>query len=103
MQIITWVNPDECEPPHKITHWDKYQQLVSEFQRDGCWGIDHDVLTGYYIGDKIQLISGSHRWAAAKEADIMVPVMIYDYDEIQESWGTERWVVNRERIPYISC
>ena len=47
---------------------------------------------GYVFGDKIQLISGSHRWAAAKTVNIKIPVVIHTYEQICDIWGTDEWL-----------
>lgn len=40
----------------------------------------------------IQLLSGSHRWAAAAEVGIRIPVHIVPYEAVEWSYGhLERW------------
>jgi ParB-like chromosome segregation protein Spo0J len=78
-------------PPHRITHPEKFEQLVNEFDTNG-WDITEPVLIGYAWEEKIQLVSGSHRWAAAQEVDMLIPVEVYSYQYMSEIWGTEKWV-----------
>ena len=88
---ITWLPPSACFPPHGITHPEKAIQLHREFLQSG-WDMSKPVLVGYPYGEGIQLISGSHRWAAAVEAGIRIPVKIVPYGDVWASWGhLERW------------
>jgi hypothetical protein len=87
---VTWIDPNICDPPHRVTHPDKFLELVEMFSDKG-WDTSKPVLLGYTL-DKIQLISGSHRWAAANEVNIKIPVVVYSYDEIADIWGTDAWL-----------
>ncbi len=88
---VTWVDPSECQPPHRVTHPEKFWELLREFQSSG-WDVSHPCLVGYWFEGSIQLISGSHRWAAANQADIPIPVIIYPYELLWEIWGTDEWL-----------
>ena len=89
---VEWVPASACFPPHKITHPEKALQLFREFSTQG-WDPSQPALVGYPWGEGIQLISGSHRWAAAAEAGIKIPVVIKPYHEVAWSWGhLERWI-----------
>ncbi len=87
---VTWIDPNTCDPPHRVTHPDKFLELVEMFSNKG-WDTTKPALLGYTL-DKIQLISGSHRWAAANEANIKIPVVVYSYAEIADIWGTDAWL-----------
>lgn len=80
------VSPDECDPPHKISHEDKYIELANEFVENG-WGSSYPPLVGYEFCGRIQLLTGSHRWAAAKLAGIQIPIKILSYNQVQAANG----------------
>ena len=89
--MIHWLPPSACFPPHRVTHPEKLIQLHRDFITEG-WDMSQPFLVGYPYGEGIQLISGSHRWAAAAEAGIKIPVKIVPYHEVWASWGNlERW------------
>jgi len=87
---VTWISPSRCSPPHRVTHPEKFQQLYLEFCASG-WNKKEPPLLGYQMRN-IQLISGSHRWAAARLAKIDIPVIIYSYKSIEKIWGTDEWL-----------
>lgn len=80
-------------PPHGLTHPDKLEELIEDFQKSG-WNTDKPDLIGYFWHEdcKIQLISGSHRWLAARYAGIDVPVKVYEYEYIENTRGTDEWL-----------
>jgi hypothetical protein len=64
--------------------------LTRSFQTDGWNG---PPLTGYTMTAGIQLISGSHRIIAAKDAGFAtVPVRLYSESYIKQIWGTPEWI-----------
>lgn len=83
---ITWLDPASCEPPHGVTHPEKHYELVREFRQRG-WSRAHPVLVGYEIDNRVQLLSGSHRWAAAHDACIKIPVVIKPRSVVFHAWG----------------
>lgn len=87
---VKWIYPKHCNPPHRVTHPEKLRDLYEQFNLKG-WDITKPPLLGY-SDKKIQLISGSHRHAAAKLADIRIPVIIYPMKRILKIWGTEEWL-----------
>lgn len=104
---IQWLPASACLPPHGITHPEKALQLHKAFLEPG-WDLSQPVLVGYPVpseagdssctngaapyGDGIQLLSGSHRWAAAAEVGIRIPVHIVPYEAVEWSYGhLERW------------
>jgi len=84
------IDPKLCDPPHRVTHPEKYEELVEEFSSSG-WNFHCPNLIGYNFGSRIQLITGSHRWAAASTAKILVPVKVYTYEYVYNIWGTNEW------------
>lgn len=91
MPTISWINPLLCRPPHRLTHPEKYEELIEEFEKNG-WGHGFPALIGYKYESYIQLISGTHRWFAAVEVDMDIPVVLYDPEYMIEIWGTDRWL-----------
>ena len=86
-----WLSPSACVPPHRVTHPEKVQQLAAAF-RDGGWDVERPALVGYPHGKGVQLLSGSHRWAAAISAGIRIPVRVVPYARVVWAWGDlERW------------
>ena len=85
------VSAIQCVPPHRVTHPEKLNELISDFKRFG-WNNNKPKLIGYWFRGKIQLITGSHRWFAAEETQTQIPVKIYDYAYIESIWGTDKWV-----------
>ena len=85
------LSPNQCLPPHRITHEEKFEILSLEFLLNG-WGNHHPALVGYQNGSKVQLLSGSHRWAAALRAGIDIPVVVFPRLEVEAAWGfLEKW------------
>lgn len=87
----SWLSPKACMPPHRVTHDDKLEILYGEFVESG-WDASKPDLLGYPFNGKVQLISGSHRWAAADLAEIDIPVNLMTYEHVQSIWGTDAWV-----------
>jgi ParB-like chromosome segregation protein Spo0J len=85
--MITWVDPYQCRPPHRVSHPEKVAKLAAAFYTDG-WGAGFPALVGYPHYGKIQLLSGSHRWVAAQRAQLRrIPVVIYPLELVSDSWG----------------
>ena len=89
---IQLLSPDECMPPHSAKREEVVVSLANYFYNKG-WGRGFPALLGYPWEGKIQLLSGSHRWAAAKMAGLeKVPVLVYPYETIDKAWGhSELW------------
>ncbi len=81
-----WVKARACDPPHGVTHPDKMFLLYRQFHKHG-WAENEPALVGYEIDRRIQLLSGSHRWEAARLADIYIPVVITPYATVKQSHG----------------
>jgi hypothetical protein len=88
MVRLIYVHPNQCIPPHKVTHEEKLEKLIHSIQNNG-W--DGPSLLGYVLDDKIQLISGSHRWAAMDFLDFLIPVDLKDFSYVHCVYGTKEW------------
>lgn len=50
------------------------------------------ALVGYRWKGRVQLLSGSHRWAAAVLAQLpVIPVVVLPLERVEAAWGTEAW------------
>jgi hypothetical protein len=87
---LLWLSPSDCDPPHRVTHPEKRDALTVALRAP--WEPSCPVLLGYPLDGRVQLISGSHRHAAAVVAECLLPVYLYPYETIAELWGTDDWV-----------
>lgn len=85
-------HPSWCVPPHRLTHQEKYEELVQDFIKNKGWSSGYPVLIGYWFENKIQLISGTHRYYAAITADILLPIEILQFEYVYSIWGTDTWI-----------
>jgi hypothetical protein len=85
------LNTEDCDPPHDVTHPEHASKLFRDFEKNG-WAPDKPALIGYPWEGKIQLVSGSHRWAAANANKMKIPVVIRSFDEVKRIWGTDEWL-----------
>lgn len=93
---IVWLNPIILTPPHGVSNLEKYHGLLDQFARDGRWGDGKEPLIGYWLtgtySTAVQLLSGSHRYAAARMAEIFVPVLVREISEVWDAFGdVPRW------------
>lgn len=93
--MISWVNPLLCRPPHAVARPDQVVDLANAFIESG-WDPKQPALVGYWDPDSspftIQLLSGSHRWAAAMTAKMRsIPIRIVPYDVVSGAWGDLEW------------
>lgn len=102
--VISWVLPRNCWPPHAVTHPEKVEQLIIQFRAAG-WDLSKEALVGYVTTDgkqyRIQLLSGSHRWEAAMECGMKIPVVIVSEERIENAWGDlDMWrtIMNMGRV-----
>jgi hypothetical protein len=86
-----WLTLIDVDVPHRVTHFDKLDWLVNEFTIGG-WDATKPNLLGYALNARIQLVTGSHRSAAAGIVGIRFPVDIYSYSYMRKIWGTDAWV-----------
>jgi hypothetical protein len=88
---VEWLDPCECDPPHRVTHPEKLVDLLTDMDDHGWRGA---ALVGYRQADgRVQLMSGSHRHAATAFLRIRVPVEVYPEDCVRTVWGTDDWLV----------
>ena len=97
------VDPDDCFPPHGLNmeyeyHRNKVKWLRKEFEKNG-FDTNHSALVGYPSDGKIQLLSGTHRHRAAKQAGIKLPVTLWLRSDVERVWGTEDWKRLIEDVP----
>lgn len=92
---FVWVDPLDCFPPHGLDmqskrDYDKVAFLREAFEKSG---FDHNepALIGYPLDNGIQLLTGTHRHLAAKQAGIKLPVSLWLRSDIERTWGTELW------------
>lgn len=92
MNGVKWVAPSSCLPPHRVARPEQVLALAAAFREAG-WDMREPALVGYPWGEGIQLLSGTHRHAAAAEVGMMIPVVIVPYEDVKWSWGhLERWL-----------
>ena len=84
--MITWLAPTELLPPHRVTHPERVERLVAAF-REGGWDTARPALVGYSYGDRIQLLTGPHRHAAAAKLGLYVPVVVVPRDTVEMAYG----------------
>jgi hypothetical protein len=93
--MIEWLRPEDCAPPHRVTCDRHAQALTRSLATDG-WMIGKPALLGYtggpHDGPRVQLISGSHRWAAASALGMLIPVYVMTYEQVFDMCGTDAWV-----------
>lgn len=83
--------PTVMVPPHKVTRESDVIDLAEKFYCEG-WDSTKPALVGYKYFNKIQLLSGTHRHAAALLADLeSIPVVVFEVDEITDAWGKPEW------------
>ncbi len=106
--MIIWVSPSMCRPPHRVTRPDQVDSLIQDFVDFGWWG---ESLVGYFTWDEptkeyaLQLLSGSHRWAAANTLGMRIPVYMEAEDVVEEAWGDlVKWqeIMNKGRENEVS-
>lgn len=84
-----WFNPLYLDPPHEVTSPDRVAVLAASMSVHGWVG---DPLVGYILDNRLQLLSGTHRRAAAIIAKIRVPVILYTHAYIFEAYGDlDKW------------
>lgn len=86
----TYYSPKIFLPPHEVTHPQKVIALANSMWQNGWRG---PSLVAYRLPDNtgFQLLSGTHRQAAAIELNRMIPVVILPWDVVEAAWGTDRW------------
>lgn len=103
LRSFIWVDPGDCDPPHGLDMQgerdaNKVAMLYEAFVNHG-FDLDQPALVGYPCNGRIQLLSGTHRHEAAKQANIRLPVTLWLSSDIMETWGTELWEETIRDIP----
>lgn len=92
----TWIAPERCLSPHyNITDYKHVDTLVAAFRSAG-WAVEKPALVGYRQSNGfIQLLSGTHRHAAAVQAGLQhIPVRIHHQRHVKAAWGDlDAWKV----------
>jgi hypothetical protein len=102
-QVLIWVDPRDCIAPHSLDmdsarDANKVAHLKHQFEENG-FDPSYPALVGYPLDDKIQLLSGTHRHLAAKQANILLPVTLWLRSDVERMWGTELWDTVIQDIP----
>lgn len=86
------LDPAALLPPHRVTRPEQVEELAADMQNRGWRGAD---LIGYRLHGQhgpVQLLSGTHRQAAAKSIGMHIPVVIYNRATVERAYGDlERW------------
>jgi hypothetical protein len=93
MKLLSNISPWLLIPPHKISHPDKLYELTADMFNNG-WNYKLKPLIGYtWLNYQIQLLTGSHRVIAARDAQLRdIPVLVYPYKIVSEAWGNlDKW------------
>jgi ParB-like chromosome segregation protein Spo0J len=84
---IQWINIEDCMPPHRVSRIEQAENFAVTFRKNG-WDLQKPALIGYLWENKIQLLSGSHRyWGACRAGLNRIPVVIRTYKEVDTAWG----------------
>jgi ParB-like chromosome segregation protein Spo0J len=76
-------------PPHKVTRPEQVVELAESMRLVGWQG---PPLIGYPVYGYYQLLSGTHRHAAARIIGVGIPVILRSYEEVRDAYGDlERW------------
>lgn len=70
------LDAEEGKPLHRVLRKGRYRKLVASMTKEG-W-IGRPLLA--YLDDRsnIQFLTGSHRWAAARETNTKIPTLLLD-------------------------
>ena len=81
MQEVTY--PTALVPVHEVMDSGKLAALTASMMESGWIGAP---LIGWQNGEEVWLFSGSHRFRAAKVADVEIPVILLDvtYEDLVE-------------------
>jgi hypothetical protein len=78
---LKWIALSKLKPPHFVPK-SECLELISSMESDG-W--NRRPLIGFWVKDKVQCITGSHRIKAAKYADLQgAPVYIFSKELMKE-------------------
>lgn len=86
-------DPASLLPPHRVTRPDQVAELADDMRARGWQG---EMLIGYRLYGQqgpVQLLSGTHRRAAAIRAGLPVPVQVYNGATVERAYGDlEKWL-----------
>lgn len=106
---VVWVDPENVTPPHEVRNPAKYNALVAAMRDTGWCGrpilAEEEIYGDYDIWDPEQLEdvdmrawTGSHRIAAAREAEIEIPVYVMDEDTNAQVGTWESYLDDEDRV-----
>lgn len=98
--MIVWLAPPDCDPPHPVTRSAKLEALIRDLQQHG-WRRGHPALLGYPLEDRVQLLTGAHRWAACVELQRLIPVDLMAHETVVLQWGDDDWITLVNSPPLI--
>jgi ParB-like chromosome segregation protein Spo0J len=84
---LQYLPPTLLQPPHKVTRPEQVEALAQEFSYNG-WNLNEPALVAYWDYNNLQLLSGTHRQAAAIVAKLeTIPVVVHPYKAIKAAYG----------------
>lgn len=82
---IRWLPITAIDPPHPVAREEQVWDLAQAFLDEGWNG---PALLGYIFKGRVQLLSGSHRFAAAVLARYQtLPVTLLSFYEVERNYG----------------
>lgn len=96
VSVVHWLAAGDCDAPHGLdmtTEHDraKVERLVDAFMLRG-FDRREPALVGYVKDGRVQLLSGTHRHAAAGIACVPLPVVLWLGSDIEQAWGDlDKW------------
>ena len=104
MNLVKWMSAEDLDPPHGLDmssphDYEKVEMLEKKFREEG-FDKKYPALIGYPLNGKVQLLSGTHRHAAATRSGAKLPIVMWLRSDIEASWGElEKWRKVIEDIP----
>lgn len=86
----------EIEPPHEVRFPERLRNIVTAMRRTGWRG--RPLLVAPTRGGRFQAFTGSHRYAAAKQLDLCVPVLVLEPELVARIRGEGLWRGRRRRF-----
>lgn len=95
---VYWLQWRVCDPPHRVTNEQHRDDLIEALRA----GWNGPALVGYELGDKCQLLSGSHRHDASRILDRLMPVRLFNRSVPTEAYGDlDKWRAMMDSAPHI--
>jgi hypothetical protein len=89
-RFVNWI---KVFPPHQVEDCAKMERIQADMDENGWQG--RPLLVVEY-GDGLAALTGSHRWAAARELDMRIPVIEVDAEKfygegytIEDMWDDD--------------